>query len=105
MYEFLERLISIALPRVRDFTGLSVKSFDGRGTYSFGILEQIVFPEIDYDKIDKIRGLDITITTSAKTDEGGYLLLKSLGFPFRLDNHFEQAARPAEEAADLVEVN
>jgi len=105
MYEFLERLISIALPRVRDFTGLSVKSFDGRGNYSFGILEQIVFPEIDYDKIDKIRGLDITITTSAKTDEAAYLLLKSLGFPFRLDNHFEQAARPAEEAADLVEVN
>ena len=105
MYEFLERLISIALPRVRDFTGLSVKSFDGRGNYSFGILEQIVFPEIDYDKIDKIRGLDITITTSAKTDEGAYLLLKSLGFPFRLDNHFERSARPAEEAADLEEVN
>ena len=105
MYEFLERLISIALPRVRDFTGLSVKSFDGRGNYSFGILEQIVFPEIDYDKIDKIRGLDITITTSAKTDEGAYLLLKSLGFPFRLDNRFERAARPAEEAADLEEVN
>ncbi|MDP7715438.1 MAG: 50S ribosomal protein L5 [Candidatus Marinimicrobia bacterium] len=104
MYEFLERLISIALPRVRDFTGLSVKSFDGRGNYSFGILEQIVFPEIDYDKIDKIRGLDITITTSAKTDEGAYLLLKSLGFPFRLDNRFERATRPAEEAADLEEV-
>ena len=105
MYEFLERLIKIALPRVRDFTGLSVKSFDGRGNYSFGVLEQIVFPEIDYDKIDKIRGLDITITTSARTDEEAYLLLKSFGFPFRLDNRFERAAMLSEDGADLTEVN
>jgi len=90
MFEFLERLISIALPRVRDFSGLSAKSFDGRGNYSFGIQEQIVFPEIDYDKIDKIRGLDITITTSANSDQEAYYLLKMLGFPFRLDNHFER---------------
>lgn len=83
MYEFLERLISIAIPRIRDFRGFSNKAFDGRGNYSLGIKEQIVFPEIDYDKIDKIRGLDITITTSAKTDDEAYALLKAFGFPIR----------------------
>lgn len=90
MYEFLERLISIALPRARDFRGLLARSFDGRGNYSMGIEEHIIFPEIDYDRIDKIRGMDITIVTTAKTDREGYELLKSLGFPFRLDNRFER---------------
>jgi len=83
MYEFFERLNSIALPRTRDFTGLSFKSFDKRGNYNFGIKEQIVFTEIDYDKIDAIRGLDVAITTSAKTDAEAYELLKEFGFPLR----------------------
>ncbi len=83
MYEFLDRLVTIALPRVRDFRGLSSKAFDGRGNYSLGLSEQIVFPEIDYDKIDKIRGLDITITTSAKTNEEARALLLAFNFPLR----------------------
>jgi len=83
MYEFLDRLINIAIPRIRDFRGLSAKAFDGRGNYSLGIKEQIVFPEIDYDKIDALRGLDITITTSAPTDEEGRTLLEAFKFPFR----------------------
>jgi large subunit ribosomal protein L5 len=83
MYEFLDRLISIAIPRIRDFRGLNPKSFDGRGNFSMGIQEQIVFPEIDYDKIDMIRGMDITITTSAKTDEEARSLLDAFNFPFR----------------------
>jgi large subunit ribosomal protein L5 len=83
MYEFFERLNSIALPRTRDFTGLSFKSFDRRGNYNFGVKEQIVFTEIDYDKIDTIRGLDVAIATSAKTDEEAYALLKEFGFPLR----------------------
>lgn len=83
MYEFLDRLISIAIPRIRDFRGFSDKAFDGRGNYSLGIKEQIVFPEVDFDKIDRIRGLDITITTTAKTDEQGRALLKAFGFPFK----------------------
>ena len=83
MYEFFERLNSVALPRTRDFTGLSFKSFDRRGNYNFGIKEQIIFTEIDYDKIDAIRGLDIAISTSAKTDEEAYALLKEFGFPLR----------------------
>jgi large subunit ribosomal protein L5 len=83
MYEFLDRLINIAIPRIRDFRGMSAKSFDGRGNYSMGVKEQIMFPEIDYDKIDKIRGLDITITTSAKTDEEGRALLEAFRFPFK----------------------
>jgi large subunit ribosomal protein L5 len=83
MYEFLDRLITIALPRVRDFRGLSVKSFDGRGNYSLGFKEQIVFPEIEYDKIDALRGLDITITTSAKTDKEARALLEAFNFPFK----------------------
>lgn len=83
MYEFLERLISIAIPRIRDFRGLSNKGFDGRGNYSLGIKEQIIFPEIDYDKIDTLRGLDITITTTAITDPEGLALLSAFKFPFR----------------------
>lgn len=83
MYEFLQRLISIAIPRMRDFRGFSAKAFDGRGNYSLGIKEQIVFPEIDYDKIDTIRGLDITITTTAKTDDEARALLKGFGFPLK----------------------
>lgn len=83
MYEFLERLIGIAIPRVRDFRGLNPKAFDGRGNYSMGLREQIVFPEIDYDKIDKIRGLDITITTTAKSDDEGRALLKAFSFPLK----------------------
>ncbi|WOG27471.1 MULTISPECIES: 50S ribosomal protein L5 [unclassified Endozoicomonas] len=83
MYEFLERLVDIALPRVRDFRGISPKSFDGRGNYSMGVKEQIIFPEIDYDKVDALRGLDITLTTTAKTDDEGRALLKAFNFPFR----------------------
>tara|TARA_B100001559_G_scaffold305488_1_gene295815 strand:+ start:110 stop:745 length:636 start_codon:yes stop_codon:yes gene_type:complete len=83
MYEFLERLIAVALPRTRDFRGLSFKSFDGRGNYNFGIKEQIIFTEIDYDKIQSIRGMNITITTSSKTDDEAYQLLKMIGLPLR----------------------
>jgi large subunit ribosomal protein L5 len=83
MYEFLDRLISIALPRIRDFRGVSRRSFDGRGNYSIGLREQIVFPEIDYDRVDKLRGLEIAIVTSAKNDNEGYALLKQFGMPFR----------------------
>ncbi len=83
MYEFLDRLINISLPRVRDFRGVNGKSFDGRGNYSMGVKEQIIFPEIDFDKIDTLRGLDITITTTAKTDEEGRALLAAFNFPFK----------------------
>jgi large subunit ribosomal protein L5 len=83
MYEFLDRLINISIPRIRDFRGLSAKAFDGRGNYSMGVKEQIMFPEIDYDKIDTLRGLDITITTTAKTDEEGRALLEAFHFPFK----------------------
>ena len=83
MYEFLERLVSIAIPRTRDFRGLNAKSFDGRGNFSMGVTEQIIFAEIDYDKIDKIRGLDICITTSANTNEEALALLRGFNFPFR----------------------
>lgn len=83
MYEFLDRLVNIAIPRVRDFRGLAPKSFDGRGNYSMGVREQIIFPEVDYDQVDAIRGMDITITTSAKTDEEGQALLAAFNFPFK----------------------
>lgn len=83
MWEFLDRLVDVSLPRVRDFRGLNPKSFDGRGNYSMGVKEQIIFPEIEYDKIDKLRGMDITITTTAKTNEEGRALLKALSFPFK----------------------
>ena len=83
MWEFLDRLLAVALPRVRDFRGISPDSFDGRGNYSLGITEQLIFPEIDYDKIDRTRGMDITVVTTAEDDEQGYALLKALGFPFK----------------------
>jgi large subunit ribosomal protein L5 len=83
MYDFLERLVGIAIPRIRDFRGLSNRSFDGRGNYSFGVREQIVFPEIDYDKVDALRGMDVAITTSAQTDEEAEALLRAFGFPLR----------------------
>ncbi|HHW18374.1 MAG TPA: 50S ribosomal protein L5 [Firmicutes bacterium] len=83
MYDFLEKLFNVVLPRVRDFRGVSPDGFDGRGNYSLGLREQIIFPEIDYDKVSKIRGMNITITTTAKTDEEGRYLLKALGMPFR----------------------
>ena len=83
MYEFLDRLINVAMPRIRDFRGVSARSFDGRGNYSFGVKEQIIFPEIAYDKIDAIRGMDITITTTARDDREGRALLESFNFPFR----------------------
>lgn len=83
MYEFLDRLVNVAIPRIRDFRGFSAKSFDGRGNYSLGVREQIIFPEVDYDRIDVIRGMDITITTSARSDEEGRALLAAFNFPFR----------------------
>ena len=83
MWDFMDRLIDISLPRVRDFRGINPKSFDGRGNYSMGVKEQIIFPEIEYDKIDKLRGMDITVTTTAKTNEEGRALLKALSFPFK----------------------
>jgi large subunit ribosomal protein L5 len=83
MYAFLDRLISISLPRIRDFRGISPRSFDGRGNYSLGVREQIIFPEIDYDSIDQIRGMDISIITTANTDEEGRALLREMGMPFR----------------------
>jgi large subunit ribosomal protein L5 len=83
MYEFLDRLITIAIPRIRDFRGLNARAFDGRGNYSMGVTEQIIFPEIDYDQVDAVRGLDITITTTAKNDEEGRALLQAFNFPFR----------------------
>ncbi|KKO47690.1 50S ribosomal protein L5 [Arsukibacterium sp. MJ3] len=83
MWDFLERLVSIAIPRIRDFRGVNPKSFDGRGNYSMGVREQIIFPEVDYDKVDAVRGLDITITTTARTDDEGRALLAAFNFPFK----------------------
>lgn len=83
MYEFLDRLVSIAIPRIRDFRGVSAKSFDGHGNFAMGVSEQIIFPEIDYDKVDKLRGLDVTITTTARNDEEGRALLRAFSFPFK----------------------
>jgi large subunit ribosomal protein L5 len=90
MYEFLDRLVSIALPRIRDFRGLSPRSFDGRGNYSLGIAEQIIFPEINYDDIQQVRGLDVAITTTATTDEQAFALLRGLGLPFAADGREQQ---------------
>jgi len=91
MYEFLDRLVSIALPRIRDFRGLDPESFDGRGNYSLGIREQIIFPEIDYDSVQQIRGLDVTITTSrGATDEEAFALLRAMGLPFAADGRRDQ---------------
>ena len=99
MWEFLDRLTSIAIPRIRDFRGLNPRSFDGRGNYSMGVREQIIFPEIDYDAIDQVRGLDVTITTTAKTDEEAYTLLRELGMPFAREGAPGQDL-DAEAAAD-----
>ena len=99
MWEFLDRLTSIAIPRIRDFRGLNPRSFDGRGNYSMGVREQIIFPEIDYDAIDQVRGLDVTITTSAKSDEEAYTLLRELGMPFAREGAPGQDLE-AEAAAD-----
>jgi len=99
MYEFLERLVGIAIPRIRDFRGLSPKSFDGRGNFAMGVNEQIIFPEIDYDKIDTLRGMDITITTTAQTDEEGRALLTAMRFPFRgMTSQGEDAAEAKKQA-------
>jgi large subunit ribosomal protein L5 len=100
MWEFLDRLMSVAIPRIRDFRGLSPRSFDGRGNYSMGVREQIIFPEIDYDAIDQVRGLDVTITTTARTDEEAYVLLRELGMPFAREGapgEDLEAEREAEE--------
>jgi large subunit ribosomal protein L5 len=83
MYEFLDRLLNVALPRVRDFRGVSQKSFDGRGNYTLGIRDQLIFPEIDYNKVDKVKGMNISITTTAKNDQEGLALLRQMGMPFR----------------------
>jgi large subunit ribosomal protein L5 len=91
-YEFLDRLFSVAIPRIRDFRGLSSRSFDGRGNYSLGLREQTIFPEIDYDDVDQTRGLDVTITTTARTDEESFALLEALGMPFAKDGRFQAAA-------------
>jgi large subunit ribosomal protein L5 len=100
MYEFLDRLTSIAIPRIRDFRGLNARSFDGRGNYSMGVREQIIFPEIDYDSIDQVRGLDVTITTTAKTDEEAYALLGELGMPFAPEGAPGQQAVAEEDAEE-----
>jgi large subunit ribosomal protein L5 len=100
MWEFLDRLVSVAIPRIRDFLGLNARSFDGRGNYSMGIREQIIFPEIDYDAIDQVRGLDVTITTTASTDEQAYHLLRELGMPFAPEGAPGQAAEEPDEAAE-----
>jgi large subunit ribosomal protein L5 len=100
MWEFLDRFTSVAIPRIRDFRGLNPRSFDGRGNYSIGVREQIIFPEIDYDAIDQVRGLDITITTSAKTDEEAYALLRELGMPFSREGAPGEAADAAEAAEE-----
>ena len=96
-YEFLDRLMSIAIPRIRDFRGLNPRSFDGRGNYSMGVREQIIFPEIDYDEIDQVRGLDITITTTAASDEEAFALLEAFGMPFS-----KEGRAPGVRAADLA---
>jgi hypothetical protein len=102
MWEMLDRLQSVAIPRIRDFRGLNPKSFDGRGNYSMGIREQIIFPEIDYDAIDQVRGLDVTITTTADTDEEAFALLRMIGMPFRAEGSGPSAAevRQAQIEAD-----
>jgi large subunit ribosomal protein L5 len=100
-YEFIDRLVSVALPRLRDFRGLNPKSFDGRGNFSMGVREQVIFPEIDYDQVDQVRGLDVTITTTAKTDAEAFALLQDLGLPFAKDG-VPQDLRPYVAAAEPV---
>jgi len=104
-YEFLDRLLSIAIPRIRDFRGLNPRSFDGRGNYSMGVKEQFIFPEIDYDKVDQVRGLDITITTSASSDQESYALLEAFGMPFARDRRAPaaQGAAAAENGATATD--
>jgi large subunit ribosomal protein L5 len=97
MWEFLDRLTSVAIPRIRDFRGLNPRSFDGRGNYSMGIREQIIFPEVDYDSIDQVRGLDVTITTTAASDEEAFALLQELGMPFQRDGRPGESAEAREE--------
>jgi large subunit ribosomal protein L5 len=97
MWEFLDRLMSVAIPRIRDFRGLPVRSFDGRGNYSMGIREQIIFPEVDYDSIDQVRGLDVTITTTAASDEEAFALLQELGMPFQRDGRPGESAEARED--------
>jgi large subunit ribosomal protein L5 len=101
-YEFLDRLMSIAIPRIRDFRGLKANAFDGRGNYSMGVREQIIFPEIDYDAVDAVRGLDITITTSAKTDGEAYALLEAFGMPFARDGKRPEIPGEADEPAETA---
>src|ERR1700687_1175594 len=96
MYEFLDRLVTVAIPRIRDFRGISARAFDGRGNYSMGVREQIIFTEVDYDEVDQVRGLDITITTTAQTDPEAFALLEALGMPFSKDG------RPAAFTAEPV---
>jgi len=103
MYEMLDRLQSIAIPRIRDFRGLNPRSFDGRGNYSLGIREQIIFPEVDYDSIDQVRGLDVTITTTANSDEEGFELLRLMGMPFRTDGRAQRADAAAEQEEAAAE--
>jgi large subunit ribosomal protein L5 len=98
-YEFLDRLLSVAIPRIRDFRGLRATSFDGRGNYTIGVREQVIFPEIDYDAVDQVRGLDVTITTSAPTDEEAYALLAAFGMPFTRDNSNRYLRQEQEAAA------
>jgi large subunit ribosomal protein L5 len=98
-YEFFDRLLSVAIPRIRDFRGLRATSFDGRGNYTLGVREQIIFPEIDYDAVDQVRGLDVTITTSAQTDEEAYALLSAFGMPFTRDNSNPYLRQEQEAAA------
>ena len=105
MYEFLERLVNIAIPRIRDFRGLSSKSFDGRGNFAMGVSEQIIFPEIEYDKIDKLRGLDITITTTARNDDEGRALLNALHFPFKGVASDSEEKSAAEENTDSSKID
>ena len=105
MYEFLERLVNIAIPRIRDFRGLSLKSFDGRGNFAMGVSEQIIFPEIEYDKIDKLRGLDITITTTARNDDEGRALLNALRFPFKGVASDSEKKSAAEENTDSSKID
>ncbi len=105
MYEFLERLVNIAIPRIRDFRGLSLKSFDGRGNFAMGVSEQIIFPEIEYDKIDKLRGLDITITTTARNDDEGRALLNALHFPFKGVASDSEEKSAAEENTDSSKID
>ena len=102
-YEFLDRLMSIAIPRIRDFRGLKANAFDGRGNYSIGLREQVIFPEIDYDAVDQIRGLDVTITTSAKTDGEAYALLEAFGMPFARDGRRPEIPGEAEETPTTSE--